>query len=140
MTLHTLVLTHVTSVVKPVHIAMARSRVSKSRLKAELCFHRYVYLTCVPICNIHYDVHLRAKTTFEIWNFDFVQILTGIVEKQYVLPPFNFFLKLKFPIFSVHVNWIVFYVTALLFKFHYQEILRKICHVIIIIIITFISQ
>ena len=33
-----------------------------------------------------------------------------------------------FLIFSVHVNWIVFYVTAHLFKFYYQQILRKICH------------
>ena len=27
----------------------ARSRVSISRLKAELCFHRYVHFACVPI-------------------------------------------------------------------------------------------
>ena len=47
--LHTLVFTHITSVVKPVHIFMVRSRVSKSRLKAELCFHYYVHFACVLI-------------------------------------------------------------------------------------------
>ena len=72
---------------------------------------------------------LRAKTTFKIRNFCFSQILTGIVEEQHVLTPFNFFFKFshcltKFPIFLVHVNWITFYVTAHLFKFYYQQILR----------------
>ena len=49
VTLHTLVFTHIKSVVKPVHIFMARSRVSRSHLKVELCFHRYVHFACVPI-------------------------------------------------------------------------------------------
>ena len=44
VTLQILVFTHITSVVKPVHIFMARSRVSKSRLKAELCFHLHRYV------------------------------------------------------------------------------------------------
>ena len=36
-----------------VHSLRVRSRVSKSRLKAELCFHRYVPFSCVP-CDISY--------------------------------------------------------------------------------------
>ena len=38
VTLHTFVFTHITSVVKPVHIFMARSRVSKSRSKSWALF------------------------------------------------------------------------------------------------------
>ena len=37
------------SVVKPVHIFIARNRVSKRCLMAELCFHRFVDFDCVPI-------------------------------------------------------------------------------------------
>ena len=78
---------------------------------------------------------LRAKTTFKVWYFYFLQILTVIVEKRNILTPFNFFFKFPhcltlFPIFSVHVNWIVFYLTAHLFKFDYQQLLRKICYVV----------
>ena len=40
---------HITSVVKPAHIFTARSRVSKSCLLTELCFHCFVHLSCVPI-------------------------------------------------------------------------------------------
>ena len=47
--LYTFVFTSITSVVKPVHICIVRSSVSKSRLKAELCCHRYVHFSCVPI-------------------------------------------------------------------------------------------
>ena len=49
VTLHTFVFTRITSVVKPVYIFMDKIRESKSCLKAELCFHRYVYFACVPI-------------------------------------------------------------------------------------------
>ena len=35
--------------VKQVHILMVKSRVSKSCLMAELCFHRFVQLGCIPI-------------------------------------------------------------------------------------------
>ena len=38
VTRYTFVFSHLASVVKPVHIFMARSRVSKSHLKVELCF------------------------------------------------------------------------------------------------------
>ena len=38
VTWYTFVFSHLASVVKPVHIFMARSRVSKSHLKVELCF------------------------------------------------------------------------------------------------------
>ena len=51
VTLYIIVFTHIASVVKPVHIFMAGSRVSKSRLKAELCFYRYVHFSSVPMYN-----------------------------------------------------------------------------------------
>ena len=38
---------------------------------------------------------LRAKTTFKIWNFYFAQILTGLVQRQHILTPFNFFSNFK---------------------------------------------
>ena len=47
--LHTLLFSHITSVVKPVHIFLASGRVSKIRLKTELCFRRYVHLACIPM-------------------------------------------------------------------------------------------
>ena len=50
VTLHTFMFTHITSVVRPVHIFMVRSGVSKIRLKTELCFHYYVDFACIPIC------------------------------------------------------------------------------------------
>ena len=63
--------------------------------------------------------------------FFFSQILAGIAKKQHALAPFDFF---KFshcltliPVFSVQVNLILFYVTAHLFKYYYQRLLRKIC-------------
>ena len=82
-----------------------------------------------------YGIRLSLKTTFKIWNFHFAQILKEIVEKQHVLTPIIFFFNIShcltlLPVFSVHVNWIVFYVTAHLFKFYYQQILRKISHVV----------
>ena len=39
-----IVFIYITSVGKSVHISMARNRVSKSSLMAELCFHRFVHL------------------------------------------------------------------------------------------------
>ena len=41
--IHFFMFVHITSVMKPLHIFMKRSRVSKSCLKAELCFRRFVY-------------------------------------------------------------------------------------------------
>lgn len=41
---------HITSVEKPVHIFMAKNRVSKSCLIAELCYHPFVHFNCAPIC------------------------------------------------------------------------------------------
>ena len=35
--------------VQPVHIFMARNRVSKSYLMVELCFHHFMHFHCVPI-------------------------------------------------------------------------------------------
>ena len=42
MTFHILVFLHTISMMKQVHTFMARSRVSKSCVMAELCFHRLV--------------------------------------------------------------------------------------------------
>ena len=53
--LSTFVFTHVTSVVKPLHIFMAKSRVCKSCLKADFCFHRYVHFSCVLIYIFSFD-------------------------------------------------------------------------------------
>ena len=50
VTLYSLEFTHITYAVRPMHIFMARSRVSKSRLKAELCFQRNVHFACDPKC------------------------------------------------------------------------------------------
>ena len=49
-TLHSFVFLHRTSVVKPMHIFMAKSRVSKLCLMAELCFYHFLYFGCVTIC------------------------------------------------------------------------------------------
>ena len=67
------------------------------------------------------NVCLRAKTIFKTWSFYFAQFVSGIVEKQHVSTPFNFFFKFLhrwtlFPVFSVHVNWAVFYVTKNVFN------------------------
>ena len=40
---------HIPSVLKPVHIFMARNRVSKSCLMVELCFHRFEDFDCLLI-------------------------------------------------------------------------------------------
>ena len=59
VSLYTFVFIHATSVVKPVHIFMARSRVFKNCLKAELCFYRYLHcaFSCVPI---YIYIHIHA--------------------------------------------------------------------------------
>ena len=44
-----IVFIHILSVVKPVHIFMARSRICKSCLTVELYFHRSVHFDCVAI-------------------------------------------------------------------------------------------
>ena len=44
-----IVFIHRTPVVKSVHIFMARNRLSKSCLMAELCFYRFVHFRCVLI-------------------------------------------------------------------------------------------
>ena len=54
-------------------------------------------------------------------------ILSGIVKEQHVLTPFNFFFKFShsltlFPIFWLHENWAVCYVTENLFKICYYAI------------------
>ena len=40
------------------HIFMARIRVSKSCLKAQLCFHRYVHFSCVALLYIYIYIFL----------------------------------------------------------------------------------
>ena len=44
-----IVFIHIPSVAEPVYIFMARNRVSKSCLMAEICFHRFVHFDCVPV-------------------------------------------------------------------------------------------
>ena len=46
-----IVFIHIPFVVKPVHIFMARKKVSKSCLVAELCFHHFVHFDCITICH-----------------------------------------------------------------------------------------
>ena len=46
---------NITSVVKTVHIFMARSRASKSCLMAELCFHRFAFWLCSSIYMVQID-------------------------------------------------------------------------------------
>ena len=48
VTLYTFVFTHIASVVGPVHTFKEGSRVSKGRLKGELCFHCYVHFLVFP--------------------------------------------------------------------------------------------
>ena len=56
-----------------IYIFMARSRVSKSCLKAELCFHHYVYFACVPI----YVFSFHHKQCSSDWkDFTFVKFTT----------------------------------------------------------------
>ena len=49
VTLHTSLFVHITSVVKLVHIFVARSRVSKCCFKTNLCFHRFMHFGCAAI-------------------------------------------------------------------------------------------
>ena len=70
VTLHTFVFSHITSVVKLVHIFMARSRVYKSRLKYRVCFYRYVHFGCVPIyiyIYIYIYTYISIYTNFYIY-------------------------------------------------------------------------
>ena len=59
-----------TSVVKPVHIFMARGRVSKSCLKTELCLHSYVHFSWVPIYNSVFTTNtvLAIRRTWLLWS------------------------------------------------------------------------
>ena len=101
-----------------------------SRFQAFL--HCWLLISClgVKFTNRIYYLTCHFFKGFQIWNFYFLQISTGIVEKKHVLTPFNFIFKFShcltlFPIFLVHVNWIVFYITRQLFKFCYQQILHS---------------
>ena len=86
-------------------------------------------LWCWTVCHLF----LRAnKITFKTWNFYFAKMSTGIVKKQQVLTPLNFFFKfshcwfLIFSLFLVHVNWTVHYVAVHLFKLFYQYMRQSI--------------
>ena len=70
------VFTHITFVVKPVHILMARGRVSKSRLKAELCFHRFVHFACFPIYVFGFH---HKKCASDKKDFTFVKFTTQLL-------------------------------------------------------------
>ena len=70
MVVHTFVFTHIISVVKPMDIFMARIRVSKSCLKAELYFHRFAHFACVPICIFgFYDKQRASRKDFTLVKF-----------------------------------------------------------------------
>ena len=70
VTLQTLC-SYIPSVVKPMHIFMAKSRVSKSCLMAELCFHRFVHFYCVPtyIFGFHYKQCASDQKDFNSVKF-----------------------------------------------------------------------
>ena len=79
MTLYIFVFTYITSVVKPVHIFMAWSRVSKSRLKAELCFvvmciflvFRYILvLLYIYIYNIYIYIYIYVYICYYTLKFN----------------------------------------------------------------------
>ena len=65
------VFTHITSVVKPVHILMVRSRVFKSRLKVGLC---YVHFACVPTHVLGVSVRLYIYICIYIYIYIYVYI------------------------------------------------------------------
>ena len=61
---------HILSVVKPVHIFMARNRFSKSSLMDELCFYCFADFHCIPIyifC-FHHKQWLAIRSTSVFWN------------------------------------------------------------------------
>ena len=60
--LHTFAFIHKTSVVKPAHIFMTRSRVPKSCVTGELCFHRSAHFDYVPL----YILGFHHKTFFKV--------------------------------------------------------------------------
>ena len=95
-TLYTFVFTHVMSAGKPVHIFMARSRFSKSHLKAELCFHcvfsfnfnikffRLIYFI------FHFELHSFSsfldKVLQLILVFDFGMVLKLVKLQLFFIP------------------------------------------------------
>ena len=82
---------HIRSAVKPVDIFMARSRVSKSHLKGDLCFHCYVHFSCVPIyiyiyiyiLNIYIlNIYTYIHTYIYIYIYIYSQIFWTIFENS----------------------------------------------------------
>ena len=67
------VFTHITSVIKPVHILMARSRVFKNRLKVGLC---YVHFACVP-------THVSG-VSFRLYIYIFIYIYIYVYMYIYI--------------------------------------------------------
>ena len=81
VTLYTLAFTHITSVVKPVHIFITRSRVSKNRLKAELSFHCYVHFACVLIC-ISITTKQSIKSIYRKSNYKMKRVINLLKRKM----------------------------------------------------------
>ena len=99
MTLHFFVFTHITSVLKPVHIFIARSRVSKSCLKAELCFHHYVDFACVPmykctyihlvdLCNKIWRAHIVLARSSNLSYLSYLKEMYLFIDKRCFFKPF----------------------------------------------------
>ena len=65
-----IVFIHITSVVKIVHIFMARNRVSESCLIAELYFYRFVRFGCVPLYSSVFTTSsvLEIRRTSILWS------------------------------------------------------------------------
>ena len=72
---------HITSVMKPVHIFMARNIVSKSCLMTELCFHRLVHFgfLSIYIFGFHYKQWASNENDFIFVNF-ILQMFSSVDE------------------------------------------------------------
>ena len=98
--------TYITSVVKPVHFFMARNRVSKSRLKAELCFHRYVHFACVPIYIFYFLFYIYILSLYIFYSIYIFghknrscTVIDGAKRKEY--PSFLLIAQIFFKLVSV---------------------------------------
>ena len=67
-------LIHKISVVKPENIFMARSRVPKSCLMAELCLQCYVHFGCVPIFIFSFHHKQCASVDFSVHLYLYIHI------------------------------------------------------------------
>ena len=66
---------HIPFVVKPVPIFMARNKISKSCLMAELCFHRFVHFDCALIYIFGFH---RKQYASDLKDFAFVKLTSQL--------------------------------------------------------------